>query len=68
MSIGDKYSVVYGQLKADSVALSVGDSVSKGDTIGTIAKPSKYYSVEGSNLYFQVMEDDQTVNPMLLLR
>ena len=67
MSIGDNYSVVYGQLNADSVALSVGDSIAKGDTIGTVAEPTKYYSVEGSNLYFQVMEDDQTVNPMLLL-
>jgi murein DD-endopeptidase MepM/ murein hydrolase activator NlpD len=68
MSIGDNYSVVYGQLNADTVALSVGDSIAKGDTIGTVAEPSKYYSVEGSNLYFQVMEADETVNPMLLLR
>ncbi|HHV09664.1 MAG TPA: M23 family metallopeptidase [Clostridiales bacterium] len=68
MSIGDGYSVVYGQLNGESVALKVGDKVEAGDTIGTIAKPSKYYSVEGSNLYFQVMENDQTVNPMSLLR
>lgn len=68
MSIGDGYSVVYGQLNSESVALSVGDSVAKGDNIGTVAEPSKYYSVEGSNLYFQVMNNDQTVNPMLLLR
>ncbi len=68
MSIGDDYSVTYGQLNLDSVDLSVGDSVAKGATIGTVAEPTKYYSVEGSNLYFQVMENDETVNPMLLLK
>lgn len=68
MNIGDEYSLVYGQLGKDSVALVVGDSVEEGEVIGTIAQPSKYYSIEGSNLYFQVMESDQTVNPMLLLR
>jgi murein DD-endopeptidase MepM/ murein hydrolase activator NlpD len=66
MEIGDGYSLVYGQL--DNVSLEVGDTVSEGDVIGTIAEPTKYYTVEGSNLYFQVLENDQTVNPMLLLR
>jgi murein DD-endopeptidase MepM/ murein hydrolase activator NlpD len=66
MNIGDGYSVVYGQL--DNVSLAVGDSVNEGDVIGTIKEPTKYYTVEGSNLYFMVMDDDQTVNPMLLLR
>jgi murein DD-endopeptidase MepM/ murein hydrolase activator NlpD len=66
MEIGDGYSVVYGQL--DNVTFEVGDSVSKGDVIGTVSEPTKYYTVEGSNLYFQVMENGQTLNPMLLLR
>jgi murein DD-endopeptidase MepM/ murein hydrolase activator NlpD len=66
MEIGDGYSVVYGQL--DNVTLEVGDSVAKGDVIGTVSEPTKYYTVEGSNLYFQVMENGQTLNPMLLLR
>ena len=68
MNIGDNYSLVYGQLDKDSVNLEVGDTVGEGEVIGAIAKPTKYYSVEGSNLYFEVLEDEQTVNPMLLLR
>ena len=68
MQIGDGYSVVYGQLNKDSVSLAVGDSVKEGDVIGTIADPTKYYSVEGSNLYFQVMNEEESVNPMLYLR
>lgn len=42
--------------------------VKEGDVIGSIAKPTKYYSIEGSNLYFQVMNDEKPVNPMSLLR
>jgi murein DD-endopeptidase MepM/ murein hydrolase activator NlpD len=64
--IGDSYSLVYGQLK--DVSLEVGDTVDEGDVIGLIQEPSKYYSVEGSNLYFKVLENEQTVNPMKLLR
>lgn len=66
-NIGDGYSLVYGQLSND-VAWEVGDAVDVGEVIGTIQEPTKYYSVEGSNLYFEVLENDQTVNPMLLLR
>jgi murein DD-endopeptidase MepM/ murein hydrolase activator NlpD len=66
-AIGSGYSVVYGQL-AEDVKVKVGDVVKEGQVIGTIAKPTKYYTVEGSNLYFQVVKDDETVNPMLLLR
>ena len=68
MSIGDGYSLVYGQLDAESVTLKVGDLVNEGDVIGKIDEPTKYYTVEGSNLYFEVLANDQTVNPMLLLR
>lgn len=66
MSIGDGFTVSYGQLQ--DVAVSQGDTVSEGQVIGKIAKPSKYYTEEGSNLYFQVKEKKNTVNPMLLLR
>lgn len=64
--IGDEYSLVYGQL--DNVDLEVGDKLDEGEVIGTIASPSKYYSVEGSNLYFQVIQNEKTLNPMLYLR
>jgi murein DD-endopeptidase MepM/ murein hydrolase activator NlpD len=68
MGIGDGYSLIYGQLNKDSVSLKVGDTVNAGDVIGTVSEPTKYYTVEGSNLYFQVMNNDKNVNPMLLLR
>lgn len=66
MEIGDGYSVTYGQLK--DVSVKKGDEVKEGESIGKIAKPTKYYAEEGSNLYLQVKEDKETVDPMLLLR
>lgn len=66
MSIGDDYNLTYGQLK--DLAVKEGDMIEEGQLIGYIAKPSKYYVVEGSNLYFKVMQGDKTVNPMYLLK
>jgi murein DD-endopeptidase MepM/ murein hydrolase activator NlpD len=65
-SIGSGYSIVYGQLK--DVKAEVGDSIDEGEVLGTVADPSKYYAIEGSNLYFQVLKEEDTMNPMLLLR
>lgn len=65
-SVGDSYTVKYGQLK--DVSVTVGDRLQEGDTLGKIAKPSKYYSVEGANLYFQVLENNNSIDPLLLLR
>ncbi len=66
VSIGDNFSVIYGQLK--NVGVKAGDNVKEGQVLGRIAKPSKYYSSEGANLYYQVKQKDSTVNPLVLLR
>lgn len=66
IAIGDDFQIVYGQLK--DLSVSKGDEVSEGQIIGKIAKPTKYFSVEGANLYYQVKQKDETVNPLVLLR
>ncbi len=66
VDIGSGYSVTYGQL--DDISVKEGQFIKEGSSIGKIAKPTKYYSEEGSNLYLQVMENDKPVDPMLLLR
>jgi murein DD-endopeptidase MepM/ murein hydrolase activator NlpD len=68
MDIGDGFKLVYGQLDEDTLELEVGDLVEEGEVVGIIDGPTKYYLVEGSNLYFSVLKDDATVNPMLYLR
>lgn len=62
MDMGNGYEAVYGQLQ--EVALSVGDYVNAGETVGILAEPTKYYSVEGPNLYFEVLKDGEPVDPM----
>ena len=62
MDLGDGYHAVYGQLK--DVCVEEGSRVSQGDVIAYLNEPTKYYSVEGANLYFQVLKDGDTVNPM----
>lgn len=67
INIGSGYSLVYGQLD-NEVKFKVGDLVKEGDVLGKVTNPTMFYSVEGSNLYFQVSKDKDTVNPMTLLR
>lgn len=62
MDLGNGYSAVYGQLK--EVLYKEGATVEAGNAIGYIAEPTKYYSVEGSNLYFELQKDKEPVNPM----
>lgn len=60
--LGSGYGARYGQLK--EVKWEKGDRVDKGEVIGYIAEPTKYYSVEGSNLYFAMTKDENPINPM----
>lgn len=60
------YKFIYGQLK--DIEVKKGDIVKEGSTIGKLNKPSRYYTEEGCNLYFQVKEDGKSVNPLLFLK
>ena len=62
VDLGDGYRAVYGQLKEPNFA--VGDYVESGHVLGYVAEPTKYYSVEGSNLYFALQKDGQPVDPV----
>lgn len=66
VNLGDGYSAVYGQLK--EVPVSVGDYIGAGDIIGYVSEPTKYYSVEGPNLYFQLLKDNVSIDPMEYLQ
>lgn len=66
VELGDGYSAVYGQLK--EVPLEAGAYVEAGTVVGYVNEPTKYYSVEGSNLYFQMIKDNTSVDPMEFLQ
>ena len=62
VSLGDGYEAVYGQL--GEVCVTQGETITEGDIIGYLGEPTKYYSVEGCNLYFQLLKDGEPVNPL----
>ena len=62
VDLGDGYQAIYGQLK--EVPKQAGSYVEAGEVIGYISEPTKYYSEEGSNLYFQLLKDGTPVDPM----
>lgn len=62
VDIGNDYSLVYGQLK--EIPLQEGSMVEKGDIIGYIGETTKYYSEEGSNLYFAMKRNSAAKNPL----
>ena len=66
LELGGGYMATYGQLT--DVAVSVGSYVDEGDILGYVAAPTKYYSLEGTNLYFALTKDGTPVNPEVLFR
>ena len=62
VNMGNGYEAVYGQL--GEVLVTQGERISEGDLIGYLGEPTKYYSVEGCNLYFQLLKDGEPVNPL----
>lgn len=66
VSVGSDYKIIYGQL--DNIAVKKNQMVEEGVKLGTVAKPTKYYVKEGPNVYYEVLQADETINPMLLLR
>lgn len=66
LDIGSGYSLVYGHLA--EVSVKEGDYLEEGSAFAKLAPVTKYYQIEGNHLYFQVLKDGESMNPMLLIR
>ena len=66
LALGNDTSLVYGQMEVDG--LKEGDVVEAGECLGTVAEPTRYYVVEGPNLYFKVLEGESAIDPTELLK
>lgn len=65
MDLGDGYTAIYGQLK--ELNFEVGDLVEEGQVLGYVSEPTKYFSVEGSNLYFEIQKDGVPQDPVAVI-
>lgn len=62
LDLGNEYTAVCGQLK--EVATAEGEYLEKGQLLGYLAEPTKYYTIEGSNLYFQMNYQGNAIDPL----
>ena len=63
--IGNDYSIVYGQL--DTIYVKEGDFVKAGQSIGTVGNPTDSFAEEGTHLFFQMLQGEETIDPMLFI-
>ena len=61
VDLGNGYEAFYGQLQ--NVLVKTGEYVEATTALGYVAEPTKYYSSEGTNVYFEMRKDGQPVNP-----
>lgn len=61
LDLGNGYQATYGQLK--DILVTEGSYVNRGEELASVAAPTKYFSKEGANLYFQLTKDGAPVNP-----
>ncbi len=54
--------LTYGQL--EDITLNPGDKVSAGDIVGKVAKPTIYFTEEGTNIYYKLTKDGEPVDPL----
>lgn len=62
LDLGNDYTAICGQLK--EVSAVEGEYLEQGQLMGYVAEPTKYYSVEGSNLFLEVQHKEKAVDPL----
>lgn len=61
LELGNGFLATYGQLK--NLKVSQGERIDAGDILGSVAAPTRYYSVEGTNLYFALTQHGVSLDP-----
>lgn len=62
LDLGNEYTAICGQLK--EIPVVENEYLHKGDILGYVAEPTKYYSVEGINLYFELLHAGKPVDAL----
>ena len=66
LSIGDNYKIRLGQL--ENIQVKKGDNIEEGQLIASVSEPTKYYTLEETNIYMKMTNDGEAVDPLLYLR
>lgn len=62
LDFGNGYEAVCGQLS--EVSAVPGEYLEQGQILGYVAEPTKYYTIEGSNVFFELTQDGRAIDPM----
>lgn len=62
LNMGNNYTATCGQLKELQVAKN--EYIKEGQVLGYVAEPTKYYSIEGSNIFFELLHKDKAIDPL----
>ena len=62
LDLGNDYTVTCGQLK--EITAVQGEYLEAGQLLGYVAEPTKYYTIEGSNVFLEMRHGDKTVDPL----
>ncbi len=66
VDLGGGYTIKYGNL--DEIYVKKGDKIGMEGKIGTVAAPTKYFSIEGCNLYLELTKDGTPIDPLDYLK
>lgn len=62
LDLGDNYALTCGQLK--EVQAVQGEYLEKGQVLGYVAEPTKYYTLEGPNVFLELTKEGETLDPL----
>lgn len=62
LDLGNHYTAIFGQLY--EIPVVVDEYLEKGALLGYVAEPTRYYSVEGINLYFELQHEGRPVDAL----
>lgn len=62
LDLGNGYTAVCGQLK--EIPVTENEYVRQGELLGYVAEPTKYYTVEGTNVFFEFLKDGVPVDAL----
>ena len=62
LDLGNGYTAVCGQLK--EIPVVENEYVRQGDLLGYVAEPTKYYAMEGTNVFFEFLKDGVPVDAL----